>query len=127
MYIVLPLNSSPIVLHREVITLPETVEIGFSSCVYALGEIVVTINGKQYKTSGENTIDISEHFTQAGEVEIMVSLIARGEAVKSWSVEKFIVKEVDGTYKAIPEIESLKERVLLLEKASQELKTLINS
>ncbi len=127
MIITLPLNAAPIVLHREAITLPETVELSFTSCIYALGELVVTIGGEQYKTHGDKPIDVSAHFTKAGEVEIMVSLIARGDVVKTWAVEPFIVKEVDGTYKAIPEIENLKERVVLLEKASQELKTLINS
>lgn len=127
MLITLPLNSNSTVLHREVITLPETVELAFTSLVYSIGEVVVTINGKQYKTYGNKPIDVSEHFTKAGEVEAMVSLVARGEVAKTWAIEKFIVKEVDGVYKAIPEIEALKNRVALLEKASQELKNLINS
>ena len=131
MIIALSLDGENYVRHNEIITVPEEeVKLGFASSSYLLGVLVVTvINGaksQQYKlTSNEKEIDITEFCQKAGRVEITACLTVRGEVAKKWHIEPLCVREIDGSYQAIPEIEELKERLARAEKAIAELSQMI--
>ena len=123
------LGSEPFIRHNEIIVLPaDSVILNLSSGAYALGEKIVTVitedGEKQYRYN--EPLDISEHFTKAGEVKITVSLVVRGEVATVWQIEPFCVKQIPSGFIAIPEITELKERISILEKAVIETANLID-
>jgi hypothetical protein len=128
MTITINLTASSTVRLGESIVLPEEVKIKFSSTVYALGVLVgraSTADGFiDFKTRGEE-VDVSEICKKAGTVNISVSLVVKGEAVKTWKIETLYLKEIAHEVVATPEIEAMKERIKLLENAVIELTGLV--
>lgn len=129
MEIKLYLGKESYVRHDEIITLPvDSIILDLTSGAFALGEKIVTVitadGEKQYRYG--KPIDITEHFTEPGEVKITVSLIVRGEVATVWQIEPFCVKKIPSGLIAIPEITELKERVTTLERAVIETANLID-
>ncbi len=133
MLIELRLTASKFISHNEVITLPEEkVEIQFCTTAHSMGELILTVEspategGERYKI-GKMPINLTKHFTLPGEVKMWVSLCVRGETSRTWIIEPFCVKEIEGEYIAVPEIVVLKERITTLERAVSELVTIIQN
>lgn len=128
MIINIPLASNSLVRLGESVVLPEEVKIKFTSTVYALGVLVGRASTSDgfidFKTHGEE-VDISEICKKAGTVNISVSLVVKGEAVKTWKVETLYLKEIAHEIVATPETEAMKERIKLLENAVIELTGLV--
>ena len=124
------LGALNLVRVNESVIVPENVSVSFTSQVYSLGTLVGTAKcgkkTKKFKTTGE-PVDLSELFTQAGKVDIELSMIAHGEPVKNWRIEPILVKEINHELVAIPEITELTERVATLEAGISELITLMKS
>lgn len=119
------------------VTLPEgEVKVKFISSYYALGVIVGTAtrsDGKKikFKTSGD-AVDITELCDRAGEIKIAAALVCRNEAVKHWSAEPIILKEIDNVYEPIPEVSEMRtelnrmrEELNLTKNALLEIKALL--
>ena len=113
------------------VLLPEDeVKVTFLSPIYPLVTLVVTArNGdveKNYKTSGK-AIDITELCKKAGEVTMTVALTFRGDVTKTWQIEALKIKEIKNIYEAIPEVEDMKARLGLMERAVGELRKTIEN
>ena len=109
--------------------LPCDVHIRFFSNVYVIPTLSIHIKNGNFKrkittTLGEE-IDISDCFLKAGKVEISVAMIINGESVKEWIVEPIIIKEIEHSFIAIPEIEDLKSRLNIIENAIREIAKII--
>lgn len=130
MQINITLGTPNLVRVNECVIIPEEVSISFTSYLYALGTLVGTARCgekiKKFKTTGE-PVDLSELFSRAGKVDIELSMLAGGEAVKTWRLEPILVKEIEHELRAIPEIDALNERIDTLEAALSELASLIKS
>lgn len=131
MIINLNLDGRNYITHNEIITVPEEeVKLSFASSVYVLGTLVATVsNGEerlQFKlTKQDKEIDITDFCKKAGQVEITVCLTVRGKVARRWQIEPLCVREIDGSFEVIPEIEELKERLERAEKAIAEMSKLI--
>ena len=129
MNIELNLNAESYVRHDKIITLPdERVAFLFKSACYAIGELLITVKvnnkEKQYKLQSEGGVDITDLITQACEVNMTAQFIINGNVAKTWQIEPLCVREIGGGFEAIPEIEHLKQRISVLEKAVTELSEL---
>ena len=116
--------------HNEIITLPEDkVELLFKQTAYSVGELVLSVKkgdkSKQYKVRTE-PVDISEFFTEAGEVTACLTLAVRGEVARTWQIEPFCAREVPDGIEVVPEVEALKDTVDKLTHAIVELNNIIN-
>lgn len=125
------LTADEYIPHYEVITLPEDkIELSFLRTGYALGDLTLTVTDgtreKQWRIL-DKPIDISEFFTEPGVISAAVTLSVRGNAVRSWQIEPFCVRRIEGAIKAIPQITALEERLHTAEKAISELIKLIEA
>ena len=132
MRIELYLNANTYVTHNEIIVIPEEkVELLFKSSAYAIGTLLITVKRgdtvKQYKLKNETALDITDFCKIAGMVEVTAQIIVRGESAKLWQIEPFCVKEISGGFEVMPEIEYLKQRVSILERAVTELSEIITN
>ncbi len=79
-------------------------------------------NGKQYKKllprDGAATLDR----LVAGELNAEVKHYLKGELIKVYKIEPLLLKEVDGTLSAMPEIAALKAEISALDKSFREYK-----
>ena len=130
---IIPINlnsNSTVLLGVGKIPLPETISLDFSSIVYPLDSLIVTVrNGslkKSFKPRGKS-IDISEFCSHAGSVEIESSLTVNCEVVKTWRIEPLILCEIEHTFMAIPEIEAIKDEIALIKSAINDLVTLFKN
>lgn len=114
---------------KEPIVLPDTLDINIISPVYVLDTLVLTakngaiieqvkLNEKPYKTSLKKVL-------RAGKIEIEISLLVKGDIVKTWRVPDIIIKETKYTFEAIPEIEELKNEISKLKQGFAEILKLI--
>lgn len=140
MTITINLNAADnaMIASREVLLPEKGVSIKFSSRFFAIGCLVGTVtrcDGAKidFKTSGD-PVDITPLCDRAGELKIAVSLIRRNEAVKRWSCEPIILKEIDNVYEPIPElvamrkeIDALRHENELTRRALAELKTVVEN
>lgn len=95
------------------VVLPDTLDFVFVSD-YALPELlIVARNGNKTEkiktTDGTYTVPASLLF--AGTIEASVSLIARGDVVKRWSLEPILLKEIDGDFTAYAAFEEMKKQI----------------
>lgn len=114
---------------NEPFVLPDTLEIEFNSTVYRLNTLAITAkNGdatEKFKlTQKPYKIELKD-VLKAGRVELEISSLVLGEVVKSWRVPDIIIKEVEHTFEAIPEIEELKNEINTLKKAIADILKLI--
>lgn len=111
--------------HNEIITLPEDkVELNFTRTHLSIGELVLSVakgtKVKQYKV-GDTPVDITEFFTEAGEVNACLSLAVRGEVARTWQIEPFCAREIPSGIEVIPELEKLKEDITIIKQAISEI------
>lgn len=82
---------------------------------YHLSDIIVVYaNGTHIITkhhSNLNEIPVPKEMLKAGVLNVKVTLLALGVAVKSWNVEPIILKELDKGFEAYAEIEELKTQL----------------
>lgn len=52
-------------------------------------------------------VDLTE-LLFAGRIETEISLLSKGEVVKTWRIQDIVIKDTNHTYEAIPEIEFIK-------------------
>ena len=129
MIINIDLKSKKLVeIGERKILLPENVCLQFTSSVYRLGTLIVSVsNGnevKKYKATGE-PIDITPLCKQAGEVKIEVSHVIDCTPVQTWHVESLLLCEINHELQAIPEIEALKAEIEKMKAALRELAQLV--
>jgi hypothetical protein len=129
MIITLNLGASNYLKHNEVITIPEDgVELLFEQTAYSVGVLVLTVakgeKVKQYRVN-KAPINISEFFTEAGEVSACLSLSVRGEVARVWQIEPFCAKEIPNGIKVVPEVEALKGEIKHLKQALYEISNII--
>jgi len=95
----------------------ETLSLTFESD-YKLSDLLISLrNGetvKQYKSSG-NTFTVPSEVCKAGTLEITVTLLKAGEAVKTWNVAPIVIKEVPAGFEAYDLIHDINERLTALE------------
>ena len=106
----------------ESIVIPESLSLEIHSLIYGTDEMIVEIrNGRKTekrKVNGAQPIDLSA-FLYAGKIEMNVSLVARGQIVKKWSVVPMVIYETDGGFDAFDEINDLSNRVAALEEKTK--------
>ena len=106
----------------ESIVLPESLSLEIHSLIYGTDEMIIDIrNGRKTekrKVKGAQPIDLSA-FLYAGKIEMNVSLVARGQIVKKWSVVPLVIYETDGGFDAFDEINDLSNRVAALEEKTK--------
>lgn len=129
MQIILNLTTTNYLKHNEVITLPEDkVELLFKQTAYSVGDLVLTVakgeKVKQYKVK-KDPVDITEFFTEAGEVSACLSLSVRGEVARVWQIEPFCAKEIPNGIEVVPEVEALKGEIKQLKQALYEINNII--
>lgn len=87
---------------------------------YQLSELIVEFDngGKKVTThhSYTNEILIPKEVKFAGVLEIKITLLALGVAVKTWHVEPIVLKEVDNCLSACAEVDELKSKLAEAEK-----------
>lgn len=129
MIITLNLTVTNYLKHNEVVTLPEdSVELLFKQTAYSVGDLVLTVakgeKVKQYKVK-KDPVDITEFFTEAGEVSACLSLSVRGEVARVWQIEPFCAKEIPNGIEVVPEVEALKGEIKQLKQALYEINNII--
>lgn len=95
------------------VVLPDTLDLIFAS-EYALPELLIVARngGKTEKTkTTDGTYTVPASLLFAGTIEISVSLIARGEVVKRWSLEPILIKEIDGDFTAYAAFEEMQAQI----------------
>lgn len=132
MKIILYLGAEAYLRHNAIITLPEeSVELEFKRTEHAFGELVLTVKNarseKQYKLRDHAPVDITEFCNIPGKVEACLSLTVRGEVARTWQIEPLCIRMIPGGFEAVPELEALKERILILEKAVAETASIIEN
>lgn len=88
----------------------ETLELSFDS-PYRLDNAFLVVssgNKKELKIRIEDETRIPVEYIVAGVLNLEVIITARGEIAKRIRIEPIIIKEIDGTLSAIPEIDYLK-------------------
>jgi hypothetical protein len=103
--------------------------ITFESSAYSLDKLeVIVSNGEKQKTYNvkNKAIDITELCHKACVIEFAIALIVKGKKVKTWDVEPLVVREVDGTFKLLPEITAIREDMARLQRVIIELNNKIN-
>lgn len=129
MEIKLALERDRIVRIQGVTIAGEKNVITFESSAYSLDKLeVIASNGEKQKTYTvkNKAIDITDLCDKACVIEFAIALIVKGKAVKTWEVEPLVVREVDGTFKMLPEITALREDMALLKRIVIELNRKIN-
>jgi hypothetical protein len=93
-----------------------------------VGDLVLTVakgeKVKQYKVK-KDPVDITEFFTEAGEVSACLSLSVRGEVARVWQIEPFCAKEIPNGIEVVPEVEALKGEIKQLKQALYEINNII--
>lgn len=122
-------NTLALLDNNETIILPENeLIIALSTDVYTLYTLVITAkNDKrklQFKTSDKHEIDLTELLTP-GVIEIEISNIRKGEAVKSWRIENIYIKEIEHKFEIVPEISELQNQIKETKGAIAELVSLL--
>lgn len=129
MQITLNTGNTAMLDSYEPIVLPTALDIEFKSSVYRFDTLVVTArNGdtvekhlckqKPYKISLSDVI-------KAGRVELEISNVISGEAVKTWRVPDIILKEIEHNFAVIPEIEEIKIELAKIKQGMAEILKLI--
>lgn len=129
MIIDITLYADAFLRHNEIIELPEdTVELFIHPTAHSVGTLTLSLKHgeteRQYKIKDE-PIDVTEMFSEAGEVLASVTLSVRGEVARRWQIEPFCIRKIDSGLEVLPALEALKERVSTLEQAVTELAKLI--
>lgn len=102
----------------------DTLELEFVSTYYLLLDLVISLrNGsKQGKFRvRERKLTVPEEFLFAGELEIGIDLITRGDVAKRWNVIPVILKEAEESIKSFDEITVLKDEAKGLKKQLAEV------
>ena len=114
----------------EPLVLPCNVSLRFMSDVYVLSTLSVCVkNGvisRKFTVKSGEEMDITELFSLAGKVEISVSMILNGTAVKNWRIEPIIAVEVEHTFVAIPELEALKNEITHVKAAIKDIAAILS-
>lgn len=84
--------------------------------------LVYEINGKTNKRLLPRSGQLILEDLAAGEMYAEVQHCLKGETVKTYKVEPLLLKEVDGTLSALPEIEELRRSIGAVERAFNEYK-----
>lgn len=129
-HLIFNLPAGGVIPAPEAVILPDGVDLSLTSDIYCIGTAVVCIRrgGEtvfRYKLTGGETVDVSDAFLFAGTAEIEITLIAKGEAAKTFRVTPFAVKEVGGTFSLLPEYKELKSEVEMLRAAIADLAALV--
>ena len=113
---------------RELLLPEKEVKVIFTSDVYQLGTLLLTVSNEEekrrYKTNGE-AVDITDLCNKAGRIEMEISKMVGGDSVKSWRTEPLLLRELEHGLEAIPEIEAVKEELNMLKAAVKELAALL--
>ena len=122
-------NTLGLVDLTEPLLLPEKeLKIGFKSNVYSLTTLLASAkNGEQgikQKIIGSTLFDLTS-LLFPGTIEMEVSLMSKGEPVKTWRLADIVIKDVNPTYKVIPELSILQEQIDNLKGAIAELTGLL--
>lgn len=114
----------------EPVLLPENeLILAFESDVYRLYSLLLSVKNdtkkKQYKLT-QNSIDIAE-FLEPGVVDMEISMVSKGEIVKTWRCPRIIIKEHQATFELTPEIAELRQGIEDTKTAIKELFTLLKN
>lgn len=106
----------------------QEVILSITSEIYPLKTLSIDLSdGKNHKTvitHGE-PVDITQYF-RAGKLDIQISLVEKGEKLKTWRVEPLYLKEIDGKILSVPQIDKMQEEIQTLRLALAELHSKIN-
>ena len=113
----------------EPVILPENeLVLAFESDVYRLGEMLLSVRNdtqtKQYKIRSEQ--DIKEFLTPST-IECEISMLSKGNIVKTWRVPDIIVKEYKPTFELTPEIADLRQADKDLQGAIKDIFTILKN
>jgi hypothetical protein len=114
---------------KEPFVLPDALDFEIVSPVYRLNTLVLTArNGdvvEQIKLDKKPFKNELKKTLFAGKIEIEISLLVKGDIVKTWRLPDIIIKETKYTFEAIPEIEELKNEISKLKQGFAEILKLI--
>lgn len=114
---------------KEPFVLPDTFEIEIVSPIYKLDTLVLSArNGQareQVKLSQKPFKTVLKDTIRGGRLELEISNVVAGEITKTWRIPDVILKEVEHTFEAIPEIEELKREISTIKKGMAEILKLI--
>ena len=129
MKIFLNAGSLAMLESNEPFILPEKIELEFVSRVYKLGTLHISAkNGdtKEAFTLRQAPYNIALKDTvKAGKIELEIAYLVSGDVVKTWRVPDIIIKDVNHTFEAIPEIEELKTEIAKLKQGFADILKLI--
>lgn len=98
---------------------------------YHLSDIIVEFenNGKRITKHYSNIVDIlmPKEIIKAGVLNIVVTLLAMGVAIKTWNIEPIILKECNSGFQCYAELEVLKQAIDRKEQTISELIAKINN
>lgn len=125
----LEVNTQATIDYNEPVVLPENeLVLDFKSSTYRINELLVFIRNeygeKTYKIKPQLNVDISE-FLKPSTIEGEISLLSKGEIVKTWRLPNLTIKEYSPTYKVTPEIAQLNEEIKLLKSGISEIKSIL--
>lgn len=115
----------------EPVILPENeLVLAFESDVYKLTTLLLSVRNdteeKQYKIKSPFKANIAEFLTPSV-IDAEVSLISKGEVVKTWRCPRIIIKEHQATFELTPEIAELRQGIEDTKTAIKELFTLLKN
>lgn len=122
-------NTQATIDNIEPVILPENeLILAFNSKVYRINELLVFIRSeygeKTYKLKLPLNVDISE-FLKPSVIEGEISLLSKGEIVKTWRLPNLTIKEYSPTYKVTPEIAKINEEIKLLREGVTEINNIL--
>lgn len=93
---------------------------------YHLSDIIVEFenNGKRITKHYSNIVDIliPKEIIKAGVLNIVVTLLTMGVAIKTWNIEPIVLKESNSGFQCYAELEELKQAI---DKKEQDISELI--
>ena len=106
-------NTQALIDFNEPVVLPESeLKLNFNSSIYNLSTLHISARngeqGKNVKINPGTECDISD-LLFPGVIEIEISMLRKGEAVKTWRVQDIHVKEIEHRFEIIPEIAEIRE------------------
>ena len=107
-----PFVKMPVQLYEH----EQSVLLHFVSDIYPLNVLGVYLKSgdreKNIVTHGED-VEITD-FCRAGQLDIQISLLERGEKVKTWRLEPLILKEAEGGLISIPGLDEMQAQISAL-------------
>lgn len=107
----------------------DILQLEFVSETYDLSNVIIGLkNGNtraQYRLQG-HLLTVPEELLFAGQLQVGIDLVVRGELAKHWDLVPIVIKETEVGFEAFDEITELQNRLTDLEKIKDKFNILVD-